>query len=140
MTSSWFFLSTLNYDARSTTHQIYCCVFVCSCCKEQTALRHPQRPVLRLGSWQLRASYLSGYSPHSEARRSALFSVALLRRSQPTDLTALLFTVFQVKTQSLRQVRVSYLAVLTSNSFNIPTLYPDIFKDLLVPRRKRLDM
>ena len=22
MTSSWFFLSTLNYDARSTTHQI----------------------------------------------------------------------------------------------------------------------
>ena len=23
MTSSWFFLSTLNYDARSTTHQIY---------------------------------------------------------------------------------------------------------------------
>ena len=24
MTSSWFFLSTLNYDARSTTHQIYC--------------------------------------------------------------------------------------------------------------------
>ena len=26
MTSSWFFLSTLNYDARSTTHQIYRCV------------------------------------------------------------------------------------------------------------------
>ena len=24
MTSSWFFLSTLNYDARSTTHQTYC--------------------------------------------------------------------------------------------------------------------
>ena len=24
MTSSWFFLSILNYDARSTTHQIYC--------------------------------------------------------------------------------------------------------------------
>ena len=24
MTSSWFFLSTLNYDARSNTHQIYC--------------------------------------------------------------------------------------------------------------------
>ena len=24
MTSSWFFLSTLNYDARSTTHQIIC--------------------------------------------------------------------------------------------------------------------
>ena len=23
MTSSWFFLSTLNYDARSTTHQIH---------------------------------------------------------------------------------------------------------------------
>ena len=23
MASSWFFLSTLNYDARSTTHQIY---------------------------------------------------------------------------------------------------------------------
>ena len=23
MTSSWFFLSTLNYDARSTAHQIY---------------------------------------------------------------------------------------------------------------------
>ena len=23
MTSSWFFLSTLNYDARSTTRQIY---------------------------------------------------------------------------------------------------------------------
>ena len=23
MTSSWFYLSTLNYDARSTTHQIY---------------------------------------------------------------------------------------------------------------------
>ena len=23
MTSSWFFLSTLNYDARSTTHQFY---------------------------------------------------------------------------------------------------------------------
>ena len=23
MTSSWFFLSTLNYDARSTTHQIF---------------------------------------------------------------------------------------------------------------------
>ena len=23
MTSSWLFLSTLNYDARSTTHQIY---------------------------------------------------------------------------------------------------------------------
>jgi len=26
VTSSWFFLSTLNYDARSTTHQIICCV------------------------------------------------------------------------------------------------------------------
>ena len=26
MTSSWFFLSTLNYDARSTTHQIYCII------------------------------------------------------------------------------------------------------------------
>ena len=25
VTSSWFFLSTLNYDARSTTHQIYSC-------------------------------------------------------------------------------------------------------------------
>ena len=25
MTSSWFFLSTLNYDARSTTHQIFAC-------------------------------------------------------------------------------------------------------------------
>jgi hypothetical protein len=24
VTSGWFFLSTLNYDARSTTHQIYC--------------------------------------------------------------------------------------------------------------------
>jgi len=23
VTSNWFFLSTLNYDARSTTHQIY---------------------------------------------------------------------------------------------------------------------
>jgi len=23
VTSSWFFLSTLNYDARSTTHQMY---------------------------------------------------------------------------------------------------------------------
>jgi len=23
VTSSWFFLSTLNYDARSITHQIY---------------------------------------------------------------------------------------------------------------------
>ena len=23
MTTSWFFLSTLNYDARSTTHQFY---------------------------------------------------------------------------------------------------------------------
>ena len=28
MTSSWFFLSTLNYDARSTTHQIYSVAFV----------------------------------------------------------------------------------------------------------------
>ena len=27
MTSSWFFLSTLNYDARSTTHQINVTVF-----------------------------------------------------------------------------------------------------------------
>jgi hypothetical protein len=28
VTSSWFFLSTLNYDAWSTTHQIYCkCIF-----------------------------------------------------------------------------------------------------------------
>ena len=27
MTSSWFFLSTLNYDARSTTHHIYVTVF-----------------------------------------------------------------------------------------------------------------
>ena len=30
MTSSWFFLTTLNYDARSTTHQIYMFVCVCS--------------------------------------------------------------------------------------------------------------
>ena len=28
MTSSWFFLSTLNYDARSTTHQIYWNIFI----------------------------------------------------------------------------------------------------------------
>ena len=28
MTSSWFFLSTLNYDARSTTHQIYTCTWM----------------------------------------------------------------------------------------------------------------
>ena len=28
MTSSWFFLSTLNYDARSTTHQIYLTVYL----------------------------------------------------------------------------------------------------------------
>ena len=27
MTSSWFFLSTLNYDARPTTHQISMCVY-----------------------------------------------------------------------------------------------------------------
>jgi len=27
VTSSWFFLSTLNYDARSTTYQIYIEVF-----------------------------------------------------------------------------------------------------------------
>jgi len=27
VTSSWFFLSTLNYDARSTTHQINICRF-----------------------------------------------------------------------------------------------------------------
>ena len=27
MTSSWFFLSTLNYDARSTTHRIYYTTF-----------------------------------------------------------------------------------------------------------------
>ena len=27
MTSSWFFLSTLNYHARSTTHQIHCGLF-----------------------------------------------------------------------------------------------------------------
>ena len=27
MTSSWFLLSTLNYDARSTTHQIYVSIF-----------------------------------------------------------------------------------------------------------------
>jgi len=26
VTSSWFFLSALNYDARSTTHQIDCVV------------------------------------------------------------------------------------------------------------------
>jgi len=75
-----------------------------------------------------------------EVCRSTLFSVALLRLSHPTDLTALLSTVFQIKTQLLKQVRISYLAVLTSNAFNIPTLYPDIFKDLLVPRQKRLDM
>ena len=30
MTSSWFFLSTLNYDARSTTHQIACKVDRCT--------------------------------------------------------------------------------------------------------------
>ena len=30
MTSSWFFLSTLNYDARSTTHQKH--LIVASCC------------------------------------------------------------------------------------------------------------
>ena len=28
MTSSWFFLSALNYDARSTTHKIYVWVVV----------------------------------------------------------------------------------------------------------------
>ena len=38
MTSSWFFLSTLNYDARSATHQIYvsCSVqgsWFCGCAK-----------------------------------------------------------------------------------------------------------
>ena len=27
MTSSWFYLSTLNYDARSTTHQFYKSVY-----------------------------------------------------------------------------------------------------------------
>ena len=31
MTSSWFFLSTLNYDARSTTHQIYSISSSCDC-------------------------------------------------------------------------------------------------------------
>ena len=32
VTSSWFFLSTLNYDARSTTHQIvYCVLKVINC-------------------------------------------------------------------------------------------------------------
>ena len=34
MTSSWFFLSTLNYDARSTTHQIP------SCCRKFRRLLH----------------------------------------------------------------------------------------------------
>ena len=31
MTTIWFFLSTLNYDARSTTHQIYKHLIVASC-------------------------------------------------------------------------------------------------------------
>ena len=35
MTSSWFFLSTLNYDARSTTHQLYLYLYLyryeCTC-------------------------------------------------------------------------------------------------------------
>ena len=41
MTSSWFFLSTLNYDARSTTHQIYR-LFVCHSITEKT-LQHNTR-------------------------------------------------------------------------------------------------
>jgi len=35
VTSSWFFLSTLNYDARSTTHQIYSILILCTCYKTQ---------------------------------------------------------------------------------------------------------
>jgi len=35
VTSSWFFLSTLNYDARSTTHQIYLVQTVYFICKNK---------------------------------------------------------------------------------------------------------
>lgn len=77
---------------RSTCALLTCCcavcVFVCSCCKEQTGLPHTQRLVMRLGSC------LSGYSA-----AAALFSVGLHRRSQPTDLTAPFVKVFQIRTQ-----------------------------------------
>jgi hypothetical protein len=38
VTSSWFFLSTLNYDARSTTHQIYICL--CTCWYKQQTIHN----------------------------------------------------------------------------------------------------
>jgi len=43
VTSSWFFLSTLNYDARSTTHQIQRVVSFCngfSSTSWEVVLRH----------------------------------------------------------------------------------------------------
>jgi len=43
VTSSWFFLSTLNYDARSTTHQIYGLVCICvSYCKLRFVIDNQQ--------------------------------------------------------------------------------------------------
>ena len=48
MTSSWFFLSTLNYDARSTTHQIYRhSISIKMAVSLKTCTREEQRSVIR---------------------------------------------------------------------------------------------
>ena len=65
--SSWFFLSTLNYDARSTTHQIYITMY---------ALLFPQLSMLRLRSCSTNTLYnseeicnLEIYCLHLQGRR-----------------------------------------------------------------------
>ena len=47
MTSSWFFLSTLNYDARSTTHQIYRKDSSLKCSRISSGA-----PWLQIGKWK----------------------------------------------------------------------------------------
>jgi len=48
VTSSWFFLSTLNYDARSTTHQIYlvCVKYMSAQRRNRLTTRFSERTVV----------------------------------------------------------------------------------------------
>ena len=48
MTSSWFFLSTLNYDARSTTHQICLSLFLSYVNTQLILIRQAPHPICKL--------------------------------------------------------------------------------------------
>ena len=96
MTSSWFFLSTLNYDARSTTHQIYNHTVVFMMCVISDPRREVAKNCALLGYYAANSGFLNPKDGAEGLFRNVGKNHRYSLRNNPRESSYILLFIFMM--------------------------------------------